>query len=349
MAANGNKGNRLPGMSFECIQGHTKEIRALTNAIKNGRVAHAYLFSGPEGVGKSLIARAYASALNCPDFNGTDSCGTCPDCTAVQSGSHQNLIVIGPTDKNGERDPNGLIRIAEIRRLQDALRFKVDAGKKVAIVDSADRLMPSAANAFLKTLEEPPADSVIILVSSKAPDLLPTIQSRCQRVNFRPLSVDAIAGLLERDEGVDGEDAAFAARLSSGSVSAAAAFAKSGAYETRRELTDRLGGLRKGDTIEILKLAGELAKRDDLADVLEFLKTWLRDRLVAMEGVPELATAGANVAGDDAGGRGMRRALLDSFAMIEEARHDITPPRYANKQLTMESLLFGLAELGSLS
>jgi DNA polymerase-3 subunit delta' len=335
-------------MSFKGILGHTKEIKALTKALNNGRVAHAYLFSGPEGVGKRRVARALAAALNCALFDGTDACGACEDCTAFESGAHQNLMEIGPTDKDGERARNGLIRIAEIRRLQETLRYKVGSGRKVAIVDSADRLMPGAANAFLKTLEEPPPDSVIMLLTSKATDLLPTILSRCQRINFRPLPESAIAELLSKD-GVAGEDAVFAARLSFGSISTALKYARSSAYEVRRELTGRLGALQKGDTLEVMKLAEELAKRDDLIDVLEFLKNWLRDRLVTIEGAPGLATAGLGFAGGEGGaGKDRQRALIDSFAVIEEAIHDLTPPRYGNKLLTMESLLFRLVGLGTL-
>lgn len=324
-------------MSFKDIIGHSKEISILVNSLSTGRVPHALLFSGPEGVGKRLVALALARALNCSSFS-ADSCGVCRDCALFDSGTHPNLLLSGPTDKDGQPLPEGLIRIERVREIQNSLKYRVERGRKVVIIDSADRMMAAASNAFLKTLEEPPPDSVIILVTSRSSDLLPTIISRCQRMNFRPVPAGAIAGFLVKKTGLTASDAEEAARLSGGSFSKALGYAGGGEYRKLREVAQEVSAITTADTDVALRLASELSKRDDLAEILEFLKTWYRDRLVGLTGAEGLmVNAGAGGAPADP------RRMIDSFYMIERARRDIMPPRYANKQLAMEVLLMGLA------
>jgi DNA polymerase-3 subunit delta' len=324
-------------MSFKDISGHTKEISVLKNSLGSGRVAHSLLFAGPDGVGKRLVALEFAKALNCPNFTG-DSCGECQDCTMMAASTHPNLILAGPADKDGESTPDGLIRIERVREIQNSIKYRVDRGKKVVIIDSADRMMTAASNAFLKTLEEPPADSIIILVSSRSSDLLPTIISRCQRMNFRPLPPETIALFLERRRGVPRGAALEAARLADGSVVRALLCMDDGGLDKKLDAVRRLSVITPADTDEALRLAEELSKRDDLAELLEFMKTWYRDRLVVAEGAGRLALNQVD-AGQGAADPGR---LIDSFSMIERARRDIMPPRYANKQLVMEGLLLGL-------
>lgn len=330
-------------MVFRDILGHTKEIEALGKAIANGRVAHSYLFSGPSGIGKGCVALAFAGALNCADGNG---CGECEDCRLIEARSHPNLVEVWPTDKDDERAANGLIRIIRIRELQGAIKYKVDRGKKVVIIEDADRLVPAAANAFLKTLEEPPADSVIILISSRASALLPTILSRCQRINFGPLAEQSIRDHLVNTMALSPDLAASAARASSGALGPAIEYTESGLWEKRATLAGYLKAVKKGDGARLLKLAEELAKRDDLTEVLESMKLWCRDRLVAEVGARELTVDNANA--EALGSRAKPEALLKAFSMIEQARNDVTPPRYGNKQLAMEVLLMRMAEDGVL-
>ncbi len=329
-------------MSFENILGHSKEISILKKAILGGKVAHSYLFSGPDGVGKKLAAFELSRALNCVNFNG-DSCGRCANCELMERRVHPNLLLVYPTDKDGAEDANGLIRIDRVREIQNTLKFKAD-GKKVVIVDRADRMQPAAANAFLKTLEEPPADSVIILVSSHATELLPTILSRCQKINFRPLSEDLIAGFLTGRKGLSGDQAATVARLSLGSVSEAVKYSTGWTDEKRKEFLERLIRLSPGDTDLALKFAEDLSKSDDLDEILELIKVWYRDKAIFMEGAGHLAVNAGMAARLENGKTSSFRELWDSFSMVEAARRDIMPPRYANKQLTMEALLLRLIE-----
>ena len=314
----------------------------LRRSVASGHVPHAYLFSGPEGVGKKAAAVALASALNCSaraEGEG-EGCGECPDCLHVASSSHANVTVYAPE--------GGVIKIELVRDLAERLRFKVDRGMKVVVVDDAHSLNPAAANAFLKTLEEPPPDSVIVLVTSRASALLPTMLSRCQRINFRPLSESVLKGVLaERGAGAD--EASAAARLGCGSVARALVYLDSDGQEKRKEAVGILASLAGSDVPEILDAAERLSKRDDLEEVLEFFKAWFRDRAVTLEGSPGLAV-NTDVPGASAAGGGADfEALWDSYTECERARFETTPPRYGNKQLLMETLLMRLVENGGLA
>jgi DNA polymerase-3 subunit delta' len=306
-------------------------------------LAHAFIFSGPESIGKRLVSEALAAALNCLRPVDGDACGECADCTLARAGSHPNILEIVPVDKKGEPSASGVIRIEQVREVQAALRYRVEHGKKVVVVDQAEKFMPEAANAFLKTLEEPPADSIIILITSRAPELLPTILSRCHRVNFRPIPAGELAGALEREHGISGDDALALARLSGGSFGSALRYLSGGAHEKRREVLSRLGSLGAGDAVGALSLAEELSKRDDLDELLEFMKCWYRDRLVAAEGAGELVVNGDFTEYLHSGDNSSFSRLAGSYSMIENARRNITPPRYGNRQLTMEVLLLHLA------
>lgn len=332
-------------MSFRDIKGHDREIGILKAAVSLGRVAHALLFAGPDGLGKKKTALALAKALNCSDY-ADDSCGVCDDCVRMEGGTHQNLVTVWPIDKpldkDGERDDvGGLIRIDQVRDVLNAVRFKVESGRRVVIVEAAERFMPQAANAFLKTLEEPPAGSIIILLTSRVSDLLPTILSRCQRINFRPLDAGTLSEIIALRFGCAPEEAGTIARLSGGSLSRATALVSEGADAKRREIGERLSSLKYGDLAGAMKMAEELSKRDDLGEALELMKGWYRDAIVVAEGAPELAVNSDMVAGLQGRDMGFDR-LWRAFSVIERARRDITAPRNANKQLAMEVMMLGI-------
>jgi DNA polymerase-3 subunit delta' len=170
-------------MSLNNIIGQDKAVAMLLAMMKRQRVASSYIFCGEPGIGKKTTAINFAKALNCegPDVSSGDACDECTSCRKIDAGVHPDLMVLSPEDR--------IIKIEEIRTLGDALSYKpFEARKKVIIVDEAETMNISAANAFLKTLEEPPDESVIILVTSR-PDMLPaTIRSRCCRISFFPLS-----------------------------------------------------------------------------------------------------------------------------------------------------------------
>ncbi len=196
-------------MALSDIIGQDRALRILRGAMRRGRVASAYLFAGEEGIGKRLTATAFAMALNCNEPVDGDACGRCDSCRMIKAGTHPDFMTVEPD--------RGEIRIAQIRRddsakneagepyrsVEEVLQFRaLEARTRVVIIDDADTMNQNAANAFLKTLEEPPEDTTIILVSAR-PDVLPsTIRSRCLRLNFRPLSDADSAAVMGGDEAV---------------------------------------------------------------------------------------------------------------------------------------------------
>jgi DNA polymerase III subunit delta' len=205
-------------MALSDIIGQNKAVAILTGILERKRPAGSYIFSGESGIGKKLAAINFVKALNClgkgsgPDYP-ADSCDTCGSCRKIDQTSHPDLLLVSPEDRQ--------IKIDEIRLIDAALSFRPFEGrKKVVIVDDADTMNISSANAFLKTLEEPPEDSIIILISSR-PDRLPaTIRSRCSRVNFVTLSPDACKEVLRGK--VPEESLESLARLSMGKPGLAA-------------------------------------------------------------------------------------------------------------------------------
>ncbi len=322
-------------MSFKDILGHERQIEILKKSILSGRTAHAFLFAGPEGVGKMLTALAFAKALNCSYFDG-DSCGRCDDCSRIEAGTHINVFTIAPEE--------GLIRIGAVRELQNALRYRAERGTKVAIVEGADRLKTEAANALLKTLEEPPQGSVIVLVTSSPADLLPTVVSRCQRINFHVLSEEVLKRLVMDVGGVGPEEAAVVARLAGGTMKRVPAYLDREALARREERVARILSISGTDRAELVDLAGELSADGDLENTLDYLKICIRDLVCAAEGAGDTAVSGGSAGKFFSKGGPSLKRLINAFDEVERAERAMLPPRYANKRLTMENLLIRLSE-----
>jgi DNA polymerase III subunit delta' len=197
-------------VNFDQIRGHRKILELLTRVVHTKRLAHAYVFSGLEGIGKRLTALALAKNLLCPSGGG-ESCGTCSACIQVDRGSHPDLMMIEPE--------KGVITIDSIRNLKRELsRKSFSGGYKVCLIDDADKMNLQAENALLKTLEEPTPDTVIILITGKPYHLLPTVLSRCQHLKFQPLALfDASELIMAGVAGVEKDDALLMASLTGGS------------------------------------------------------------------------------------------------------------------------------------
>lgn len=225
-------------MPWGSIRGHDRVAESLRRSLKQGRLPHALLFAGPEGVGKRTFARRFAQALLCERSPEADlePCGACPGCIQAAAGAHPDLLEVGrPEDKHE-------LPIRVIRDLCHDLGLKPARGaRKVAIVDDADDLNDEAANAFLKTLEEPPPGSVLILVGSSPEVQLDTIVSRCRVVRFDPLPEAELAAVLLESGVVDQPgEAARLARLGEGSVGRARGLASPELEAFRRELIDEI-------------------------------------------------------------------------------------------------------------
>jgi len=215
------------------IIGHEQAQRLLTAAVRTQRLAHAYLFTGPDGIGKRLVATRWAMAINCEmppqkDFGG---CGRCRACAMALAGSHPDLIII---------EPDGLfIKIEQIRAVQVSLGFASWSGaRKIILIDRADRLNQEAANCLLKTLEEPPPASLLILLSASPNDLLPTLRSRCHLVRFFPLDEDQLTPWLIAEQSWSKEEAALVGAVAGGCIGKALAVDPS-ALREERDLIDQ--------------------------------------------------------------------------------------------------------------
>jgi DNA polymerase-3 subunit delta' len=185
-------------MALRDVIGQDRAVRILLKTIERGRIPSSYLFAGEPGVGKRLTATNLAKALNCigdrahdDEAISYDCCDACDSCKKIDSNTHPDYRFIAPE--------NGQIRIEEIREIDEVLSLKAFEGRyKVIMVDDAETMNQFAANAFLKILEEPPGDSLILLISSNPERLPDTIRSRCSRVNFMPLPLNACGEVIRR-------------------------------------------------------------------------------------------------------------------------------------------------------
>ncbi|WP_152051454.1 DNA polymerase III subunit delta' [Tautonia marina] len=245
-------------MSWGSVRGHDRVVDDLRRAASSGRFPHALLFVGPEGIGKRTFARRLAQALFCErQAEGLlDPCGECASCRQVVSGDHPDLHEVGrPEDKHE-------LPIAVIRDLCHDLSLKPMRGtRKVAIVDDADHFNEEAANAFLKTLEEPPDGAVLILIGTSSELQLDTILSRCRVVRFDPLPEAELAAILrDRDPEADPSEADRLARLGEGSVSRALSLADPELTSFRRRLVDELADARPLDAPDLARRLEEFIK-----------------------------------------------------------------------------------------
>ncbi len=222
-------------MSWSEIRGHDRLVSHFLELLRHRRLAHAYLFVGPRGVGKRRFAQQLAKSLLCESSSDPiDACGKCPACFQVESGTHPDLILVSRPDDKLE------LSIDVIREISSRLALKpARGGTKIAIIDDADDMNDTAANAFLKTLEEPPSHSLLILVATDVETLLPTIVSRCQVVRFTALSTSDVVEIL-RHHGCDEGHAQRLAKLSGGSPGQALALADDNLWEFRQQLASRL-------------------------------------------------------------------------------------------------------------
>src|SRR5437660_7006197 len=199
-------------MLFKNVIGHEQPKRFLQSALQSGRLPHALLFHGQDRIGKRLMAKVLAQAVNCeaaPALSPPDACGACRSCHQIDIGSHPDVTLIEATSGKGETE--------QTRDIESRFIYRPLVGRrKIVILDNADLLRPEAANALLKTIEEPPPDSLIILVSSRPEALLPTIRSRCQEIRFAPLALDQVEAAVRRQRGLPQEDTRFLAVISGG-------------------------------------------------------------------------------------------------------------------------------------
>jgi DNA polymerase III subunit delta' len=260
-------------MRFSDIRDQGQATATLERAIGSGKVPHAYLFVGPSGVGKRFSARILASALCC-DGAGEKPCGVCFHCRKIASGTHPDVRILAvPEDKRK-------IPIEAVREAEKWLSVSPhEARSKVLIVDPAEEMTEAAANAILKTLEEPRPGSFIVLVTAAASALLPTVRSRCQIVRFRPLDVRTVVDILAA-EGIEPEVAEKAAAVCGGSLERAREHSGAELVELLEIVEELLTASSEKTPSRALKAAERL--RGDRAKTvwaLELALTVLEERL----------------------------------------------------------------------
>ena len=183
-------------MAFDNILGHDRPKQTLDKALRSGRMPNSYLFYGQESIGKKFTAIEVCKALNCETLSPVNSCDKCPSCLKIEKRIHPDLFILEPK-KSSPTAREAILKIDEIRELQKKLLYlPYEGNTKVAIINDAECMNPQAANSFLKTLEEPPTKTLIILIASNPHQLLPTIVSRCQGIRFYPLPNEAIKKII---------------------------------------------------------------------------------------------------------------------------------------------------------
>jgi DNA polymerase-3 subunit delta' len=263
------------------IRGQERPLDILKTALNTGRVHHAYLFTGLQGVGKFLTAQTFAAVVNCthrPEGEFRDACGECSSCRKIDGRQHPDVLFVEPE--------KGRIKIAQIREIQKAaMKAPYEGRFRIVLIDDAHTMTEEAANALLKTLEEPSKRMRLILVTDQPHGLLDTIISRCQVLRFGALEesdvVELLDELLEENEDIERPDAKLlevAAGYGEGSVGRTFAVVESGMLDARREFVEQIVNLPAGQPVPLLDLAEELSSnRNELERKLDVLKLFLRD------------------------------------------------------------------------
>jgi DNA polymerase-3 subunit delta' len=332
-------------VSFSAILGQEKAVRFLKGVLSRQRIPHGYLFLGMPGVGKTNTAIAMAQALNCLEPREAEGCGRCKPCRGIADRSFCDLVFLEPDGQ--------VIKIEQIRELERVLAFKPQFGKyRVTVVREAEKMTMEAANAFLKTLEEPPPGNVLVLQASDLSQLMPTIISRCQKVRFHPVPVTLIASWLVEKKGIEPQKGLLLAKLSEGSIARAVQMLEE-EYESRRsECFSRLMGLSRLTDGELLELAMELkGKGREQQAPIELLfslwKTWLRDLLLLKAGGPERLLIHEDRLAELKSARNAYRidSLIEALTLLDQAEKDMAG--YRNMELMLENLLLALKRLGA--
>jgi DNA polymerase-3 subunit delta' len=258
-------------MPLATIKGHSKQVEILQNALRENTLAHAYLFTGISGIGKMTVARSLAKILHCKNVS-NDFCDSCIPCKQITGDTHPDTLIIEPEGTT--------IKINQVRQLQEQLAFTVYEGnKKVVILDKSDRMTIQAANCMLKTLEEPPPHTILILLTSIPYRVPSTIRSRCQRLMFKPLSEKLIVELLQNKLGNQAPPGLeLIASLAGGSFGSALQWVENDALLERQTFLEAVNNLNT-DTISSVFDCASLVGDDKevVLDKLDMLLVWLRD------------------------------------------------------------------------
>lgn len=260
---------------FKDVIGHEQIVEHMKTAIEKGRISHAYILNGEAGSGKKMLADIFATALQCEE-HGNDPCGTCKSCLQADSGNHPDIIKV--------THEKASISVEDIRtQLNADIEIKPYSSRhKIYIIDDADKMTEQAQNALLKTIEEPPAYAVIMLLVTNINKLLPTILSRCVTLNLKPVSVELIADYLMKEYQVSDYDAHISARFSQGNLGKAVKYSTSESFNESKDkvlhLLKYLEGMQVYEILDGIKQLGE--HKLEIYDYIDIMILWYRDILL---------------------------------------------------------------------
>ncbi|MEW6033526.1 MAG: DNA polymerase III subunit delta' [Chloroflexota bacterium] len=330
------------------LLGQERVVDFLRRSLRDGRLSHAYLVVGPPHVGKMTLALGLAQAVNCEGEG--PPCGQCRSCLRIASGKHADLRVVSVTavEATSRGRPRMEVSIDDIRELQRLASTPPYEGRhKVFIVDGAERLSTEAANCLLKTLEEPPPRVLLLLLTAREQALLPTVVSRCQRLELKPLPAASSRELLVRHYGVEVGKADLLARLSGGCLGWALSALKDGELleQRRQDLATLVGVTAMGYEERFALAAGWLRhleqSREALEQLLDLWACWWRDLLLVKAGCPAAIT---NI--DCESDLAMHAAVLttaevrDALVGVQEAKEQLAVN--ASPRLVLEMLMLNM-------
>jgi DNA polymerase-3 subunit delta' len=321
-------------MPFSSIAGQDRITALLRRSLETGRISHAYLFEGIDAGCLKETALALVQAVFC---GATDGCGDCDACRRVQGQNHPDLHLL--------QSDGAFIKVDQVRELQRELALRpYQARKKACIIEDADRMNPASGNAFLKTLEEPPGDALLILLTTHGEGILPTIRSRCQILRFPPLSTETVASLL-RENGTDEEQARMAAALAGGSLSRAREIAGADRLQMRRTLLERTARLSCREISTLLETAEDYARdRETATDAVDMLKLFWRDILLFRAGSGEIANLDLQPLVKELSERMSTEQILEKLERIAVTGQALA--RNVNPRLALEVLFMDLEASG---
>ncbi len=321
-------------MNFDAITGHNQQKEILLRTIQSQRISHAYLFTGKDGIGKKMLAYAFAKILLCDTSNG---CGICVACIKIDHVNHPDVHLL---DTDGTT-----IKIDKVRSLQQELSLHPLEGKyKICIIDGVEQLTTNAANALLKTLEEPRAGTILILISSHPDKILTTIRSRCQQLPFSPLPKQQMALILKQKLDLSRSDASVLAALSEGSFNKALGSKQELFLEKRFKLIQSLSALSSGSIIPTFAFADELKSEiESIGDILDIFRSYYRDILLLKHQQSEDKLVNIDMLDSlqQQSIASTSNSLLVKLEALESARYHLQ--RNVNHNLALEVMLMRIA------
>ncbi len=323
--------------NFASFVGNRRVVDVLRRAVDQQRLPHALIFAGPAGVGKRTLALLLARRLNCLQVEGGESCGDCAPCRKIVGGTHPDVRVVAPD--------GAYIKIDQIRAMIDEVAYQPFEGNyRVVVLDGADQMRAEAANCLLKTLEEPPSRSILVLVTAKPYLLLGTIRSRSRMLQFGPIAEDEIEAFLVSSVGRARDDARLAAGFSNGSLSAALSFDPALHKEVREKALRFLSLLlrREGFAPASALVAGVVKEKESFQVWVDMTATLLQDVYYAQTapariGQRDIAAELASLAQSTP-----RAAVISAIEAVKNLKAGLL--QNVNRQLALEALFLAETE-----